>query len=97
MNSVFTSCRVTLAKPGDSAKVMGFASIVVADAMMITGIRIVQGTKGVFVSMPTKKNSHQEYVDIAFPVSKEMCVDLSDLILREYQKVALQAVAKSAT
>lgn len=86
-SSVFKIGRITFPPSTPGAKVLGFASVIVSDAVMITGIRIVQGTKGVFISMPTKKDAQQQYVDVVFPVSREMRLDLSALILHEYEKL----------
>ena len=84
--SVFTSIRIHLLNGTDKAKAL--ASCVVSNAIMITGIRIVEGNKGIFVSMPQRKNVSGEYSDVAFPISKEMRLELSRLVLDEFQRTA---------
>jgi stage V sporulation protein G len=85
--SLFSSIRVHLLSGTDKAKAM--ASCLVSNAIMITGIRIVEGKNGLFVSMPQKKNSKTgDYSDVAFPVSKEMREELSRSILEEFERTA---------
>lgn len=87
--SVFTSIRIHLLAAKDKTRAM--ASCVVSNAVMVTGIRIVEGSKGLFVSMPQKRSIQGEYSDIAFPISKEMRLELTQMILDEFQRVAHSA------
>ena len=84
--STFSSVRVTL-KKGEALK--GFASVLVADSIMVTGVRIVQGKHGLFISMPQRKNpTTGEYTDVAFPISKEKREELQKLVLEAYAQQA---------
>ena len=84
--SVFTSVRIHLLNGADKAKAL--ATCVVSNAVMITGIRVVEGPKGIFVSMPQRRSPQGEYNDIAFPVSKEMRLELTQMVLDEFQRAA---------
>jgi stage V sporulation protein G len=85
--SVFSSIRVHLLNGSDKAKAM--ASCLVSNAVMITGIRVVEGRNGLFISMPQKKNARTgDYSDIAFPISKEMREELSRSVLDEFERAA---------
>ena len=85
--SVFTSVRVHLLNGTDKAKAL--ASCLVSNAIMITGIRVVEGKNGLFISMPQKKNAQTgDFTDIAFPISKEMREELSQSILDEFERAA---------
>lgn len=85
--SVFSSIRIHLLTDTDKVKAM--ASCLVGGAIMITGIRVIEGQKGLFVSMPQRKHAGTgEYTDVAFPISKEMRDELSLHILGEYERVA---------
>lgn len=88
--SVFSSVRVTLI---DRDKMRAMVSVVIANAMMVTGIRVIEGTKGFFVSMPQRKSPSGEYSDVAFPISKEMRLELSALILAEFERVSHAATS----
>lgn len=84
--SMFSSVRVTL-KNEEALK--GFASLLVGEALMVTGIRIIQGKHGLFISMPQRKNPKTgEYADVAFPISKEKREELQKAVLAAYQDQA---------
>jgi stage V sporulation protein G len=85
--SVFSSIRIHLLNGSDKAKAM--ASCLVSNAVMITGIRVVEGKNGLFISMPQKKNAKTgDFSDIAFPISKEMREELSRSVLDEFERTA---------
>lgn len=59
----------------------------VEDCLIINSIKIVEGKKGLFVSMPQYKDKNGDYKDIVYPNSKEKRNSLTALILAEYKKV----------
>ena len=63
---------------------MAFASVAVDDLVAIRGIRIVDGEKGMFVSMPQSKDKNEEFHDIAFPLNGELRKAMEDAILEKY-------------
>ena len=69
-----------------------FASVTMDDALVITGITIIEGNKGLFVSMPqTKgkdKDGKERYFDIVFPTTKEGRDAITDSVLEAYEKEA---------
>lgn len=62
----------------------GFASIKVGGAFFITGIRIIEGKNGLFISFPAQKNKDGEYQDVAFPASKAVREETQKLVLKAY-------------
>lgn len=59
-------------------------SITLANVFCISGIKIVDGSKGLFVSMPSAKNKEGEWHDICYPITKEFRKVMSDSILNEF-------------
>lgn len=59
----------------------------VEDCLIINSVKIVEGQKGLFVSMPQYKDRNGDYKDIVYPNSKEKRNSLTALILAEYEKV----------
>lgn len=59
----------------------------VEDCLVINSVKIVEGKKGLFVSMPQYKDKNGDYKDIVYPNSKEKRNSLTALILAEYEKV----------
>jgi len=64
------------------------ASVKVADLIYLTGLRVIEGKHGLFVSMPSKKTTAGEYQDIYFPASKAIRDELQNLILDAYHQEA---------
>jgi stage V sporulation protein G len=86
--ALFSSVRITLA---DKESQKALASLKVADAMYLTGMRVVQGKNGLFVSMPSKKDLAGDYHDIYFPANGEMRELLQLLILDAYREELMKA------
>lgn len=74
---------------GNSTK--AFASVTVEDLIAIKGIRVVEGTKGLFVTMPQSKDNEGNYHDIAFPVSGDLRKAMNKAILDEFKEVTKSA------
>ena len=74
-----------------NSKTVALATVTVADCLVLTGLRIVKGKKGLFVSMPQRKLSKpdkngNEYADIFFPVTHDFREELNNAILDEYDR-----------
>ena len=89
MTAPFSSIRVVLASR-ESQKAL--ASVKVADSFFLTGMRVVEGKNGLFVSMPSKKDVGGDYHDIFFPASREVRDQMQRSILEAYRA----EVAKNA-
>lgn len=68
-----------------------FASIGVEDLIAIRGIRVVEGSKGLFVTMPQSKDQDGNYHDIAFPLNKELRQAMNKTILDEFKAITQTA------
>ena len=66
---------------------LAFASVGVEDMVAIRGIRVVDGEKGLFVTMPQSKDKEGDYHDVAFPLSGDLRKEISKAILDEYKAV----------
>lgn len=74
-----------------NGKTVALATVTISDCLVLTGLRIVKGKKGMFVSMPQRKLSKpdkngNEYADIFFPVTHDFREELNNAILDEYDK-----------
>lgn len=65
--------------------IKAYASINFDNCFAVTGLKVMDGSKGMFVSMPSYKSGN-EYKEVAFPLSKEMRTQLNQVILKEYDK-----------
>ena len=55
---------------------------------------MIEGERGLFIAMPSKKSSDGEYRDIAHPINSDTRKVLQDTILEAYDKAALEEPAE---
>jgi stage V sporulation protein G len=67
-------------------KVCALASIVLDDSFAIHDLRIVNGDKGPFVAMPSRKLPSGEFRDICHPVNAEMRCEIQRAVLDEFER-----------
>jgi stage V sporulation protein G len=65
-----------------------FASVAIEDMLAIRGIRVVDGEKGLFVTMPQSKDKDNNFHDIAFPLTGDLRKDLTTAVLEEFERTA---------
>jgi len=81
-----TEIRVSL-RQGDDNKLLAFANVTFDNAFAVRGIKILQGTNGPFIAMPSRKLSDGTYKDIAHPINAETRQMLEKAIIAEFEKV----------
>lgn len=86
MNITDVRVRKVINKDGFKAVV----SIVIDGAFAVHDIKVIEGEKGLFIAMPSRKCGDDEYRDIAHPINKETRSMLQDTILAKYN----EAIAK---
>ena len=74
--------RIQSIKPSDSIK--GTASV-----NIIRGVKIIEGSNGLFVSMPSYKVGN-EYKDICFPITQECRKQLHEAVIGAYEQAISQ-------
>lgn len=68
-------------------KMKAVASVTIDDEFVIHDIKVIDGDKGLFIAMPSRKTAEGEYRDIAHPISTESRESLQKMILTAYEKV----------
>ena len=77
--------RIQINKTRGTSKILGFAKVTFCDAFCVDGIKIIDGSKGLFIGMPSNKAKDGSYRDIVFPINSETRKMLTDKILAEYK------------
>ena len=73
-------------RPIDKAgKMKAVASITIDNEFVVHDIKVIEGEKGLFIAMPSKKSADGEYRDIAHPINSETRNLLEKTILTKYQ------------
>lgn len=65
-------------------KMKAIVSITLDNEFVIHDIKVIEGEKGLFIAMPSRKASDGEYRDIAHPINTQTRDKLQELILRKY-------------
>ena len=79
----------------DNDNLKAVANVIFDDCFIVKNLRVTEGNKGLFVSMPSRRNVNGEYTEICFPLSPELRHDLSETVLQAY-KQALDSLAVAA-
>lgn len=79
--------RIQSIRPRESIK--GTASVNINGAFAIRGVKIIEGSNGLFVSMPSYKVGN-EYKDICFPITQECRKQLHEAVIGAYEQAISQ-------
>lgn len=80
-----TDTKIRLVQKEDS-KLKAIASIIIDDCFAVHDIKIIAGTDGVFVAMPSRKTPDGEFKDIAHPINTETRELVKANVLSAYNK-----------
>ena len=67
-------------------KMKAVVSITIDDEFVVHDIKIIEGEKGMFIAMPSRKASDGEYRDIAHPINTATRERLQNMILAKYRE-----------
>ena len=86
---VITDVRVRrVAKEG---KMKAVVSITIDDEFVVHDIKVIEGEKGLFIAMPSRKASDGEYKDIAHPINSATRGKIQRIILEKYEATTEEA------
>lgn len=69
----------------EESRMKGIASVLIDDCFAVHDIRIIEGDKGLFIAMPSRKTATGGYRDIAHPINPEVRKMFEDEILKAYK------------
>jgi stage V sporulation protein G len=89
--------KVTL-RPVAMNKVCAIASIVIDDQFVVHDLRVVNGDKGVFVAMPSRKLPSGEFRDICHPINSDARQQIQEAVLAQFEADGgIEAFTRAAT
>ena len=68
-------------------KMKAIVSITLDNEFVIHDIKVIEGEKGLFIAMPSRKTGDGEYKDIAHPINSETRDAIQKLIISKYEEV----------
>ena len=77
---------VRIRKIAVEGKMKAIVSITLDDEFVVHDIKVIEGEKGLFIAMPSRKTTTGEYKDIAHPINSQTREQIQDIILKEYQQ-----------
>ena len=66
-------------------------SITLDDEFVVHDIKVIEGEKGLFIAMPSRKAADGEYRDIAHPINSTTRERIQSMILQEYERAVAEA------
>ena len=77
---------VRVRKLTKEGKMRAVVSVTFDNEFVVHDIKIIEGEKGLFIAMPSKKATDGEYRDIAHPINSETRDRLQQIILEKYEE-----------
>ena len=73
--------------PVSEEKLRAFATIVFDSCFVVTDIKIIKGSSGLFVSMPSKRRKDGTFKDVAHPLNSGTRRMIEERIIEEYERL----------
>ena len=78
-----TEVRITLK---NEEKLKAFVSITFDQAFVVRGLKVINGSQGYFVSMPSRKRKDGTFQDLAHPINNELRKKIEDKVLDAFEQ-----------
>ena len=85
---------VRVRKITKEGKMKAIVSITLDDEFVVHDIKVIEGDKGLFIAMPSKKAGDGEYRDIAHPINSATRDSIQKTILDSYEKATESPVGQ---
>lgn len=87
---------VRVRKVAKEGKLKAVVSITIDEEFVVHDIKVIEGEKGLFIAMPSKKSVDGEYRDIAHPINSGTRERIQSTILQRYEQSLLEDEELSA-
>lgn len=77
---------VRVRKVTKEGKLKAVVSITMDEEFVVHDIKVIEGEKGLFIAMPSKKAADGEYRDIAHPINSGTRERIQQIILAKYEE-----------
>ena len=82
---------VRVRKMGKAGKMKAVVSVALDNEFVIHDIKVIEGDKGLFIAMPSRKTIDGDFRDIAHPISSDAREKIQAAILEKYEAVMYTA------
>ena len=87
---------VRIRKVAKEGKMKAVVSITIDNEFVVHDIKLIEGEKGLFIEMPSRKAADGEYRDIAHPINSDTRNMIQTLILEQYEAMNLGDIDATA-
>ncbi len=87
---------VRVRKVSKEGKMKAVVSITFDNEFVVHDIKVIDGEKGLFIAMPSRRAGDGEYRDIAHPINSDTRDRIQRMILERYEAAALESVVEEA-
>jgi stage V sporulation protein G len=81
---------VRVRKVTNEGRMRAVVSVTFDNDFVVHDIKVIEGSNGLFIAMPSRKTPDGEYKDIAHPINTETRAMIQEAILNEFKKVTSQ-------
>ncbi len=78
----------------NGGRLKAYATMVFDDSFIIRDLKVIEGEKGFFVSMPSRKRKDGTFRDIVHPLNSETRSSIEETIIVEYKRSAEAGAAQ---
>lgn len=71
-------------------------SITIDEEFVVHDFKVIEGEKGLFIAMPSRKATDGEYRDIAHPINSATREKIQNIILEKYEQVLAEEPVEEA-
>ena len=79
-----------------SGRLKAYATIVFDNAFIVRDLKVIEGDKGLFVSMPSRRRKDGSFRDIAHPLNSEMRQHIEENVVAEYERLSKSCLLEDA-
>lgn len=76
----------------DKGKLKAVANLVFEDGFIVKNVRLVEGSKGPFVSMPSHKKIDGSFIEVCHPISSNVREQIEKCVVEAYKIVMMASV-----
>ena len=87
---------VRVRKVAKEGKMKAVVSITLDDEFVVHDIKVIEGEKGLFIAMPSRKASDGEYRDLAHPINSGTRDKIQQMILGKYETALTEVEEEEA-
>lgn len=81
---------IRIRKVEKEGKMKAVVSITLDEEFVVHDIKVIEGEKGLFIAMPSRKASDGEYRDIAHPINSGTREKIQKMILAKYEEAVAE-------